>query len=447
MAQAAFVNGVRAPSTQVGGGRRAHNAAFPEGNGRRSESLQSHKQKRTAAESPQYSKAGASQQTYGEMGSKSVGEFTAQARASRAGQGDALSGDVSPVGVLSLAASLGESDVPRQSANSTQFELPSHLHPAKVRSQHPCDSTEGIAAAMSTLRAGNADQDTASPLRRQIVNTPEDSARFQGHSLVSHPPSLPLRAPCDTYGTATSARSPSQAAAGTFQFASQCPLPTMHGGFTMRVYVCSVSGKEAVVMLSPRLAQATGASTAVDPASAAPDTAGPATSIASATAQNSAANSASPAPLLRVHDACATSELFGSLKCDCKVQLDAAMRLVQADATGGAVVYLQQEGRGIGLANKVAAYALQQGCGADTVDANRALGLPDDVREYAAVRDILADLGVPSIRLLTNNPRKVALLEQLGVQVAQHVPLVVPPPSALAKSYLDTKVARMQHMA
>jgi GTP cyclohydrolase II len=108
---------------------------------------------------------------------------------------------------------------------------------------------------------------------------------------------------------------------------------------------------------------------------------------------------------VRVHDACFTSEVLGSLKCDCKQQLQLAMEYIQEN--DGMVIYLQQEGRGIGLANKIAAYALQDTKGLDTVDANRALGLPDDVREYTAVANILDDLDVRSIRLMTNNPRKV----------------------------------------
>ena len=108
---------------------------------------------------------------------------------------------------------------------------------------------------------------------------------------------------------------------------------------------------------------------------------------------------------MRVHSECMTSEVFGSLKCDCKEQLDAAMAAV-ANAGAGAVLYLRQEGRGIGLANKIRAYALQSR-GHDTVDANRLLGLPDDARRYDVARDMLAHLGVASIRLMTNNPAKV----------------------------------------
>src|SRR5271165_2769212 len=105
--------------------------------------------------------------------------------------------------------------------------------------------------------------------------------------------------------------------------------------------------------------------------------------------------------LVRVHSECLTSEVFGSLKCDCKEQLDAAMAAI-ARAGEGAVLYLRQEGRGIGLANKIRAYALQSH-GHDTVDANRMLGLPDDARSYEVARDMLNHLEVASVRLLTNN--------------------------------------------
>src|ERR1700761_3200740 len=119
--------------------------------------------------------------------------------------------------------------------------------------------------------------------------------------------------------------------------------------------------------------------------------------------------------LIRVHSECMTSEVFGSLKCDCKEQFDDAMAAV-ARAGAGAVLYLRQEGRGIGLANKIRAYALQSN-GHDTVDANRLLGLPDDAPRYDVARDMLVHLGIPSVRLLTNNPAKVKGLRELGVAV------------------------------
>jgi GTP cyclohydrolase II len=146
--------------------------------------------------------------------------------------------------------------------------------------------------------------------------------------------------------------------------------------------------------------------------------------------------------LVRVHSECLTSEVFGSLKCDCKDQLEAAMAAV-AHAGAGAVLYLRQEGRGIGLANKIKAYALQSN-GHDTVDANRLLGLPDDARRYDVARDMLAYLGVASVRLMTNNPAKVHALRALGVEVAGTVPVVVPPTKHSAH-YLEAKRLRMDH--
>src|SRR6185312_3708796 len=146
--------------------------------------------------------------------------------------------------------------------------------------------------------------------------------------------------------------------------------------------------------------------------------------------------------LVRVHSECMTSEVFGSLKCDCKEQLEAAMAAV-ARAGSGAVLYLRQEGRGIGLANKIRAYALQSN-GHDTVEANRLLGLPDDARRYDVARDMLAHFGVAGVRLLTNNPAKVNALRKLGVHVVGRVPIVVPSNKHSAR-YLEVKRARMEH--
>jgi len=146
--------------------------------------------------------------------------------------------------------------------------------------------------------------------------------------------------------------------------------------------------------------------------------------------------------LVRVHSECITGEVFGSLKCDCKQQLDASMAAVARSGVG-AVLYLRQEGRGIGLANKIRAYALQAH-GHDTVDANRLLGLPDDARRYDATRDMLEHLGIASVRLLTNNPAKVRALRNLGVRVLGRVPIVVPPNKHSAP-YLEAKRLRMDH--
>lgn len=135
--------------------------------------------------------------------------------------------------------------------------------------------------------------------------------------------------------------------------------------------------------------------------------------------------------------------MLGSLKCDCREQLQLALDYIQ-DAPPGMVIYLQQEGRGIGLANKIAAYALQEK-GLDTVDANRALGLPDDCREYSAVGHILQELGVKSIRLMTNNPRKINELAALGINVVDRVPCQVKS-HKYNKGYLSAKQRRMKHI-
>jgi GTP cyclohydrolase II len=145
---------------------------------------------------------------------------------------------------------------------------------------------------------------------------------------------------------------------------------------------------------------------------------------------------------VRVHSECLTSEVFGSLKCDCREQLEAAQEEI-ARKGHGVLLYLRQEGRGIGLTNKIRAYQLQSR-GHDTVDANRMLGLPDDARDYDAAAAMLEHLEVLSIRLMTNNPLKVQALSALGVVVDCRVPVVASanPHSA---PYLETKRLRMGH--
>lgn len=146
--------------------------------------------------------------------------------------------------------------------------------------------------------------------------------------------------------------------------------------------------------------------------------------------------------IVRVHSECLTGEAFGSLKCECGPQLDAALEEIQR--LGGVVIYLRgHEGRGIGLINKLRAYRLQED-GLDTLDANVALGLPIDARDYTAASAILADLGVSRVRLLTNNPDKVRQLEAHGIEVAERLPLVVGV-GTVNTGYLDTKRRRMGH--
>lgn len=145
---------------------------------------------------------------------------------------------------------------------------------------------------------------------------------------------------------------------------------------------------------------------------------------------------------VRVHSECMTSEVFGSLKCDCREQLEFALAEV-ARRGAGAVLYLRQEGRGIGLTNKIRAYELQSH-GHDTVDANRLLGLPDDAREYHVAREMLEHLQVRSVSLLTNNPDKVHKMTELGITVVERLPVVITP-NAFSQGYLDTKRNRMAH--
>jgi 3,4-dihydroxy 2-butanone 4-phosphate synthase/GTP cyclohydrolase II len=149
------------------------------------------------------------------------------------------------------------------------------------------------------------------------------------------------------------------------------------------------------------------------------------------------------AVLCRVHSECLTGEVFGSLKCDCRAQLDKALAAIAAEGRG-VVVYLRQEGRGIGLGNKIRAYALQAE-GKDTVEANLALGFAADLRSYDMAASILAELGVSSIALMTNNPEKLDGLEQAGVRIAAHVPHWVEDHEH-NREYLEVKRAKMGHL-
>src|SRR3989454_9005556 len=147
--------------------------------------------------------------------------------------------------------------------------------------------------------------------------------------------------------------------------------------------------------------------------------------------------------LTRVHSECLTGDALGSLRCDCRDQLEVGLRAI-ARQEYGLVLYLRQEGRGIGLINKLRAYALQDR-GLDTVDANLALGFRDDEREYSIAAHMLHSLRVRSVRLMTNNPRKVAELERLGIRITDRVPLVIPP-NAYNRFYLETKRNKSGHI-
>ncbi|RHY23474.1 hypothetical protein DYB32_009183 [Aphanomyces invadans] len=146
---------------------------------------------------------------------------------------------------------------------------------------------------------------------------------------------------------------------------------------------------------------------------------------------------------VRVHDQCVTSEVFGSLRCDCKEQFEHAKAMMVAQGRG-MLIYMPQEGRGIGLSNKVHAYHLQDQ-GADTVDANRVLGFEDDYRSYEPVLHILQHFNLSRIQLCTNNPRKIQLLTELGVNISARIPVLVPSQKH-NQAYLDAKLHRMDHL-
>ena len=200
----------------------------------------------------------------------------------------------------------------------------------------------------------------------------------------------------------------------SYQFITSAKLPTRHGEFDIHIFE-NEDGQEHV-MLTVGLP-------VVDP--------------------NTVIPSERPAPLIRIHSECLTGDAFSSLKCDCGPQLNSAMQAIQ-EAGCGAILYLRQEGRGIGLTNKIRAYALQDQ-GHDTLDANLMLGLPADARIYDMCGPMLAHVGVAAVRLITNNPNKIAYLTEHGIDVVERVPLLVGVNDINAE-YLATKRDRMGHL-
>ncbi len=187
---------------------------------------------------------------------------------------------------------------------------------------------------------------------------------------------------------------------------NEARLPTRYASFRIHAFVCPFSGEEHVALVRGRVARKEDV-------------------------------------LVRLHSECLTGDVFGSSRCDCGEQLDAALKRI-AKSRDGILLYLAQEGRGIGIANKIAAYHLQDH-GLDTVAANRVLGFPADLRSYKCAACILRVLGVRSIRLMTNNPAKIEELEAYGVRVTERIPLEVPAKPANVR-YMRTKKEKMRHL-
>jgi 3,4-dihydroxy 2-butanone 4-phosphate synthase/GTP cyclohydrolase II len=183
-------------------------------------------------------------------------------------------------------------------------------------------------------------------------------------------------------------------------------LPTAHGHFTLKMYRSRITHLEHLVLVKGKVDDG-------------------------------------ESVLVRVHSECFTGDVFGSQRCDCGPQLAAAMEAIEREGRG-AIVYMRQEGRGIGLANKLHAYRKQEE-GMDTVEANIALGFAPDLRDYGEGAQILADLGIRKVRLLTNNPCKVKGLDGYGIQITERVPIVIPP-NDFDEKYMLTKKCKMGHI-
>lgn len=190
------------------------------------------------------------------------------------------------------------------------------------------------------------------------------------------------------------------------EFVEEVNMPTEHGEFKLRMYRSRLTGLEHLALIKGEVASG-------DPV------------------------------LVRVHSECFTGDVLGSERCDCGPQLHTAMEMIEKEGRG-AVLYMRQEGRGIGLANKLHAYKKQEE-GLDTVEANVVLGFAPDLRDYGEGAQILVDLGISKLRLMTNNPCKIAGLEGYGLEIVERVPIVIPANSH-DKRYLDTKKTKMGHL-
>ena len=216
----------------------------------------------------------------------------------------------------------------------------------------------------------------------------------------------------------------------SYQFITSAKLPTRHGEFDIHIFENDDGQEHVMLTVGLSVVNETNIIETSQPHDAVLN-------------QKDKTLSERPIPLIRIHSECLTGDAFSSLKCDCGPQLNTAMDAIQKTGCG-AILYLRQEGRGIGLTNKIRAYALQDQ-GHDTLDANLMLGLPADARIYDMCGPMLAHVGVDTVRLITNNPDKVTYLTEHGIDVVERVPIVVGVNDMNAE-YLATKRDRMGHL-
>lgn len=301
------------------------------------------------------------------------------------------------------------------SATARDFRKPGHVFPLAAReggvlarrghTETACDlSRLAFAGEKSAIHAGAICEIMNDDGTMARLDDLESFAREHGLKIISVEALAAYRAASAPRPEAAPHKNV-EGHTGTVTLIASARLPTRYGEFRLYGYLETATGAEHVALVMGSL-------------------------------------SGEDAILCRVHSECLTGDTLGSSRCDCGEQYDGAMRSIAREGRG-ALVYLRQEGRGIGLLNKIRAYALQDS-GSDTVDANVALGFSPDEREYGAAAAILANLGIRSVRLMTNNPEKAAALEALGIGVACRVPLVIQP-TRDNEFYLETKELRMGH--
>lgn len=294
-------------------------------------------------------------------------------------------------------------------STKTDFRSPGHLFPLVGKQGGLADRRGHTEASLALVKKCTPDGSPAAAVICEILA--RDGTMLRGRALarfcrLHRLPRISVREiaanekPSDGDERATCTP-----AIPTVQRQAETTLPTRHGTFRLFAYEENPSGKEHLALVYGNPAQ-------------------------------------TAAPLCRIHSECLTGDVLGSRRCDCGEQLEQAMARI-ADAGSGVVIYLRQEGRGIGLVNKIRAYALQD-AGADTVDANILLGFHADERNYRAAAEILRDIGIPSVSLMTNNPAKIEGLSREGIQVAAREPVIIPP-GPENRRYLETKMKRMNH--